>query len=70
MKLQNHVYDKLKIVAWVMAPLITFVGAVCVIWGVPHAEQITATLAALDTFLGSILTVSNINYNKADKKEE
>lgn len=70
MKMTNSMYDKLKIIAWVAAPLITFVGAVCVIWGVPQAEKITATLAALDTLIGSLLTVSNINYNKAQEGGE
>lgn len=64
MKLQNEQYDKLKLVAWILAPLITFIGAICTIWGVPNAEKITATLAALDTFLGTLLTVSNRNYYK------
>ena len=67
--MQNSTYDKLKIVAWIAAPLITFIGAVCVIWGVPHSEQITATLAALDTLIGSLLTISNINYNKGAEGE-
>ena len=70
MKMSNCVYDKLKLIAWILAPLITFIGAVCIIWGVPYAEQITATLAALDTFLGSLLTVSNINYNKDEGIED
>lgn len=69
MKLQNQTYDKLKHVAWVLAPLITFIGAVLSIWGVPHAEKITATLAALDTLLGSLLTISNANYH-AEQEEE
>lgn len=64
MKLTNEVYDKLKTIAWVLAPLITFIGAVLSIWGVPNAEKITATLAALDTLLGSLLAVSNYNYYK------
>lgn len=64
MKLTNNQYDSLKHIAWILAPLITFIGAICAIWGIPHAEQITATLAALDTLLGSLLTISNSNYNK------
>ena len=64
MKMSNKTYDTLKMIAWILVPLITFVGALCVIWGIPYAEQITATLAALDTLLGSLLKVSNDNYNK------
>lgn len=69
MKLKNQTYDKLKLIAWILAPLITFVGALCSIWGIPKAEQITATLAALDTLLGSLLTLSNFNYNAEQKTE-
>ena len=60
----NGVYDKLKIIAWVIAPLVTFVAAVGEIWGLPHYQEIAATLAALDTFLGALLTVSSSAYRK------
>ena len=71
MKVSNSTYDTLKKIALIAAPLITFLGAVCVIWKVPFAEQITATLAALDTLLGSILIKLGIDYNKnlMDKDE-
>lgn len=60
---ENGMYDKLKIIAWILAPLITFLAALGEIWGIPHMVEITATLAALDTFLGALLTVSNKAYN-------
>lgn len=69
MKMTNQVYDKLKLIAWILAPLITFIGSLCEIWGVPYAIQITATLAALDTLLGSLLTISNANYNAEQEKD-
>ena len=71
MKVSNSTYDTLKKIALIAAPLITFLGAVCVIWHVPYAEQITATLAAFDTLLGSILIKLGIDYNKKlrDKDE-
>lgn len=61
--MNNKTYDTLKIIALIAAPLITFIGAVCIIWKVPFAEQITATLAALDTLLGALLTKLGIDYN-------
>lgn len=71
MKVSNSTYDTLKKIALIAAPLITFIGAVCIIWNVPFSEQITATLAALDTLLGSILVKLGIDYNKnlMDKDE-
>lgn len=69
--MSNKTYDTLKKIALIAAPLITFIGAVCIIWNVPFSEQITATLAALDTLLGSILVKLGIDYNKnlMDKDE-
>ena len=69
MKLKNETYDRLKLIAWILAPLITFVGALCTIWGIDNAEKITATLAALDTLLGSLLTISNMNYKEENNND-
>ena len=66
MIMKNETYDKLKLIAWILVPVITFAGAMCGIWGVPNADKITATLAAIDTLLGSLLTISNANYNKEE----
>ena len=70
MQLSNKTYDVLKIVAWLITPCITFMTAIMVIWGVPYSEQITATLAAFDTFLGSLLAISNKNYNESLNSED
>lgn len=64
MKLSNKNYDLLKKIALYIAPIATFVGAICAIWGVPSAEKITATLAALDTLIGALVAISSYNYNK------
>lgn len=69
MKLSNKSYDILKTFAWIVVPALTFIGAVCIIWNVPFAEQITATLAAFDTFLGTLLKTSNYQYNKPDEMD-
>lgn len=66
---QDGIYDKLKIIAWILAPLITFLAALGEIWNISHMAEITATLAALDTFLGALLTVSNKKYY-AEKGED
>ena len=34
------------------------------IWGFPYAEAIGATMAAVTTFLGAILGISSLNYQK------
>jgi hypothetical protein len=66
--MSNKVYDILKWIALVVLPaLATLYFALSGIWGFPYGEQIVGTITAIDTFLGALLGISNINYNK--KKE-
>lgn len=69
MKLSNRTYDTLKLVALIAVPLFAFLGALCTIWNVPHSEQITATLTALDTLLGALVAIIAREYNKAVPSE-
>lgn len=64
MKLSNKTYDKLCIIVKCIAPILTFISAVLAIWHVPYTAQITATLAALNTCLGGIVTVLKSQYDK------
>ena len=61
--MSNKTYDRLKTIALIVAPLLTFLAALCIIWKVPFSEQITASLAALDAMLGTILRKLGIEYN-------
>jgi hypothetical protein len=45
-------------------PAITLIAAVISIWNIPYGAQITATLAAIDTFMGALVVILNANYNK------
>lgn len=69
MKMKSETYDKLKHIAWIVAPLLTLIAAICNIWGVEYADKITATAAAIDTFIGSLVAVSNYNYNKENSDD-
>lgn len=62
--MSNRTYDTIKIIALVCVPIFAFVGALCSIWSVPHAEQITATLTAVDTLLGALVVIFAREYNK------
>lgn len=64
MKINNRMYDAIKTAALVATPLIAFLAALCSIWNVSHAEQITASLTALDTLLGALVLVLSREYNK------
>ena len=65
----NTTYDKLKFIAQIILPALgTLYFALAGIWGFPYGEQIVGTITAVDTFLGAILGLSTIAYNK--KREE
>ena len=70
MKIPNRVYDILKWVAILFLPaLAILIRTVFAIWHIPYGEQISATIVALQVFLGAILGVSSINYNKEMQDE-
>lgn len=65
MKLNDKVYDILKFIAQIALPALgTLYFALASIWGLPYGEQIVGTITALDAFLGAILGLSSIGYNK------
>lgn len=65
MKLANKVYDVLKWIAMVVIPAVgTLYFALAGIWGWPYGEEIVGTLTAIDTFLGVLLGISSVRYNK------
>ena len=69
--ISNELYDKLKFITTIVLPaLATLYFALSGIWGFPYGEQIVGTIAAITTFLGTILGISNYNYKKeADQSE-
>lgn len=63
--LNDKVYDVLKWVALVVLPAIaTLYTALAGVWGLPYAQEIPATITAVDLFLGALLGVSTVQYNK------
>ena len=63
--LDDKVYDVLKWVALVVLPAIaTLYTALAGVWGLPYAQEIPATITAVDLFLGALLGVSTAQYNK------
>lgn len=68
--MSNKLYDILNIVAKIIAPLATLVSAILTIWNVPYAEQITATFAAIDVFMGSIVVVAKSRYDSSSGDDE
>lgn len=68
MKINNSLYDVLKWIAILFLPaLAILIKTVFAIWQIPLGDQISATIIALQVFLGAILGVSSLNYNKEQK---
>jgi hypothetical protein len=71
MVLSNKAYDILKWIATYLLPAAgTLYFALAGIWGFPYGEAIVGTVTAVDTFLGVILGISTINYNKLTAEDE
>lgn len=68
--MSNKTYDTLKITAQIILPGIGTCFVIASIWGVPYAEQIVATITALDTLLGTMLGVSSMRYKKGLEDEQ
>lgn len=67
--MNNKVYDILKWIAQILLPALgTLYFALAGIWNFPYAEAIVGTITAVDTFLGIILGISTIQYNKKEVK--
>lgn len=63
--MKNKTYDKLKFIAQVILPLVaTFYVTLAELWGLPFSTEISGTIMAVDTLLGSILMKLSSDYNK------
>lgn len=71
MIIPSKVYDVLKWICMIVLPAIaTLWFTLGKVWGFPYLGEIEATIIAIDTFLGAILGVSTIQYNKLEKGVE
>jgi hypothetical protein len=69
MLLNNKVYDILKKLVQVILPAAaTLYYSIAQIWGLPEAENVVGTMAAITTFLGLVIGLSKDSYNKSDVK--
>lgn len=66
--MSNKVYDVLKWLVMIVLPAIsTLYFALSGIWGWPYAEEVVGTIAAITTFLGALLGISNAQYKKVNE---
>ena len=69
MIIPSKIYDVLKWVCMIVLPAIaTLWFTLGKVWGFPYLGEIEATIVAIDTFLGAILGVSAIQYNRLESK--
>lgn len=69
--MSNKTYDVLKWIAMIVLPALgTLYFALAGIWNFPYGEEIVGTITALDAFLGAILGISNVTYNKQLSDQE
>lgn len=65
--MSNKVYDILKYTAQIVLPAVgTLYFALASIWGLPYSEEVVGTITAVDAFLGTLLMISSVNYNKSE----
>lgn len=65
--MSNKVYDILKFIAQIVLPAMgTLYFALAGIWNLPYGEQVIGTITAVDTFLGALLGLSSMSYNKEE----
>lgn len=63
--MSNKLYDVLKWIAQILLPALgTLYYAIAKIWNLPFSEEIVGTITAVDLFLGALLGISSIQYNK------
>ena len=67
--MSNRLYDCLKYIAQIALPAIgALYFALSQIWWLPYGEEVVGTITAVDAFLGALLGISTMLYNKgADK---
>lgn len=61
----GKLYDVLKYLAQIVLPALgTLYFTLASIWGLGSGTEVVGTIMALDLFLGVILGISQVNYNK------
>ena len=67
--MSNRVYDVLKWVAQYLLPALgTLYFVLAGTWDLPYGEEVVGTITAIDTFLGVVLGISTVQYNKQQAK--
>ena len=70
MKMSNKTYDTLKYIQQIVLPaLATLWATLGKIWSWPLVTEISASIMAVDFFLGGMLKISSNQYNQEQEDE-
>lgn len=72
MKLSNKIYDVLKWICTVALPALVFLlGTLLPVYGVADGtvNVVLVTITAVDTFIGALIGISNIQYKRTTIEE-
>ena len=69
MIMSNKVYDALRILGEIILPALgTLYAALAKIWGIfPYPSEVVATIVAVDTFIGAIVRIFKMQYDKENQ---
>lgn len=68
--MSNKLFDVLKWLSILFIPaLAVLYKGLAEIWGLPFVDEIPQTLITINAFLGAILGISTIDYNKKKEAE-
>ena len=68
--MSNKLFDVLKWLSILFIPaLAVLYKGLAEIWGLPYVDEIPQTLITIHAFLGAILGISTIDYNKKKEAE-
>lgn len=66
----EKLFLRLRFIVVILIPaFITCYNTIGIIWNLGYTKEITATLTAIQVFLGSCLEISNKNYKEQNKEE-
>lgn len=65
----DKMYDTIKTIALLLVPVLTLATTLVNIWGIAHADLWAATFAALDVFVGAVVTVAKKLYDERHKDD-
>lgn len=68
MKISDKTYNYLKWCVMIVLPAVTTLyGNLAPVWGFENADKVLTTMTGITTFLGAVIGISTVTYNKEQK---